>query len=351
MGGWPEPRARFAAGRAHPPLGGFHSHACHREGPRRESLPWPASHTCRPAYPGSPLLLHHLPLQALLHFLFLQRPVGLPACSRLFHTRLCCWALHSPCRSQLESFCSPTGGPRPAPGCLPCSDSAVSLPAAILRPTSQLQLFVGRTRGLLVCLVCSMPSPPAPPIFSSVWAEVLSTLSVHSPRSGQGGRVRSCGQKPPRMTFQEQIGVPSPPPTQSQNPAGEDTGVGAGLLFRSVEPADHTRATQRPPAGGLALGSLRKLAGAPHRHHCSRWPCDPHPARWPPGSQHPWTVLAWGWTRCLWPAAGGIGGHRPDTERSGYKAVLLRLSSWNWSCPPAKLEAGRGRTPLGAGVH
>ena len=114
VGGWPEPRARFAAGRAHPPLGGFHSHACHREGPRRESLPWPASHTCRPAYPGSPLLLHHLPLQALLHFLFLQRPVGLPACSRLFHTRLCCWALHSPCRSQLESFCSPTGGPRPA---------------------------------------------------------------------------------------------------------------------------------------------------------------------------------------------------------------------------------------------
>ena len=91
----------------------------------------------------------------------------------------------------------------------------------------------------------------------------MSILSVHSHRSGQGGRVRNCGQKPPRMTFQKQIGVPSPPPTQSQNPAGEDTGVGAGLLFRSVEPADHTRATQCPPAGGLALGSLRKLAGAP----------------------------------------------------------------------------------------
>lgn len=98
----------------------------------------------------------------------------------------CCWALHSPCRSQFESFCFLHRRPPPHPGCLPCSDSTVSRPAAILRPTLQLQSFVGRTGGLLVCLVCSMPSPPAPPIFSSVRAEVGPTLSVHSPRPGPG---------------------------------------------------------------------------------------------------------------------------------------------------------------------
>lgn len=69
----------------------------------------------QPTYPGRPLLLHHLPLQALLHFLCLKRPVGLPPCSRLFHTCLCCWALHSPCRSQLESFCFSHWRPPPHP--------------------------------------------------------------------------------------------------------------------------------------------------------------------------------------------------------------------------------------------
>lgn len=134
--------------------------------------------------------------------------VGLPPCSELFHALLCCRAFHSPCRSQLESFCSPASAPHATLGCLPCSDSTMSRPAAISRPTSQLQVFVGRTGGLLVCLICSMPSPPAPPIFSSVRAEVVSTLSVHSPRPRQGGRVRNLRQKPPRMTFQKQTGVP-----------------------------------------------------------------------------------------------------------------------------------------------
>ena len=103
-------------GRAHPPLGGVHNHACYREGPRRKSLLWPAGHTSRPAYPSRPLLLHHLPLQALLYSLFLKQPVGLPPCSGLFHTHLCCWALHSPCRSQFESFCFPHQQPPPHPG-------------------------------------------------------------------------------------------------------------------------------------------------------------------------------------------------------------------------------------------
>lgn len=153
---------------------------------RRKSLLWPAGHI-QARLPQPPLLLHHLPLQALLYSLFpSKQPVGLPPAIALPH-HLCCWASTHPAGLSLESFASSTEALTPPLGCLPCSDSTVSRPAAILRPTLQLQSFVGRTGGLLVCLVCSMPSPPAAPIFSSVWAEVGSTFVCPQPpdRSGR----------------------------------------------------------------------------------------------------------------------------------------------------------------------
>lgn len=198
---------RVAVGRAHPPLGGVHNQACYREGNPYCGL--------RVTHPGPPT-----PAAPSCFTTFLCRPfctlsssnsrwASLPAQGSSTLTSAAGPSTH-PAGLSLNLSASSTGGPHPTPGCLPCSDSTVSRPAAILRPTLQLQSFVGRTGGLLVCLVCSMPSSPAPPIFSSVRAEVGSTLSVHSPRSGQGGRVRNCGQKPPRMTFQKQIGVPFP---------------------------------------------------------------------------------------------------------------------------------------------
>lgn len=70
-----------------------------------------------------------------------------------------------PAGLSLNLSASPTSSPHPTPGCLPCSDSTVSRPAAVLRPTSRLQSFIGRTGGSLVCLVCSMPSPRCTPSF------------------------------------------------------------------------------------------------------------------------------------------------------------------------------------------
>lgn len=159
-------------------------------------------------HPGRPLSLHRLPLQALLHVLFLiRRWASLPAQSSSTLFSAAGPSTH-PAGLSLNPSAPPPAPPHATLGCLPCSDSTMSRPAAISRPTSQLQVFVGPTGGLLVCLICSMPSPPAPPIFSSVRAEVVSTLSVHSPRPRQSGRVRNRRQKPPRMTFQKQTGVP-----------------------------------------------------------------------------------------------------------------------------------------------
>ena len=186
VGGWPEPRAQFAAGRAHLPLGGFHSHACHREGQRRESLLWPASHTSNPPTLAAPSCFTT----------FLCRPsctfsasngrwASLPAQGSSTLVSAAGPSTH-PAGLSLNLSASPTGGPHPTPGCLPCSDSTVSLPAAILRPTSQLQLFVGLTGGLLVYLVCSMPSPSRTPNFQLCVGRGLVNLVCPQPPIGPG---------------------------------------------------------------------------------------------------------------------------------------------------------------------
>ena len=71
------------------------------------------------------------------------------------------------------------------PGARPAF-TTVSLPAAILRPTSQLQLFVGLTGGLLVYLVCSMPSPSRTPNFQLCVGRGLVNLVCPQPPIGPG---------------------------------------------------------------------------------------------------------------------------------------------------------------------
>lgn len=127
--------------------------------------------------------------------------------------------------------------------------------------------------------------------------------------------------------------------------------MGQGCCSGSVEPTDHTRATQRPPAGLALCASWLEL---PTGVTAVAGPVVPTL----PGGPQVLSIAG----QCLLGAGlavcgprqvtlGSVWGHRPDAERPGYKAVLLRLPSCNWSCPPSKLEAGRGCTPLGAGAH
>lgn len=235
MGGWPEPRAPRRSGPRSSSFGWCSQPSLLS---RRKSLLWPAGHASRPAYPSRPLLLHHLPLQALLYSLFLKQPVGLPPCSGLFHTHLCCWALHSPCRSQFESFCFLHRRPPPHPGlpallrfnCVPpcCHFEAHTAVTVIRRSngwivglsglfhaffpcTPNFQLSAGRGRVNLVC-----PQPPIGPGRQSqeLWAEATQDDFPEANRS-------SFPRLPPHLK-----------PEPSRGGPGGWGGVGAGLLFR-----------------------------------------------------------------------------------------------------------------------
>lgn len=147
--------------------------------------------------------------------------VGLPPCSGLFHALLCCRALHSPCRSQLESFCSPAGAPHATPGCLPCSDSTMSRPAAISRPTSQLQVLVSQTGGLLVCLICSVPSPPRTPNFQLSAGRGRVNLVCPQPPTTPGRQSQEPWAEATQDDFPEtNRGSPRPKPDPSRGGHG-----------------------------------------------------------------------------------------------------------------------------------
>lgn len=150
-----------------------------------------------------------------------------------------------PAGLSLNLSASSTGSPTPPQqAACPAPDSTVSTAtAAILRPL-QLQSFVGRTGGLLVCLVCSMPSSPAPPIFSSVRAEVVQPCLSTAPIGPERLRVRNCGQKPPRMTFEaNRISFPASTHLKPGQRGGHGGGGGWGraAVRGAWSPAEESR--------------------------------------------------------------------------------------------------------------
>lgn len=229
---------RVAVGRAHPPLGGVHNQACYREGNPYCGL--------QVTHPGPPT-----PAAPSCFTTFLCRPfctlsssnsrwASLPAQGSSTLTSAAGPSTH-PAGLSLNLSASSTGGPHPTPGCLPCSDSTVSRPAAILRPTLQLQSFVGRTGGLLVCLVCSMPSPPCTPNFQLSAGRGRVNLVCPQPPIGPGRQSQELWAEATQDDFPEanRSSFPRLPPHLKPEPSRGGhgggrggRGVGAGLLFR-----------------------------------------------------------------------------------------------------------------------